>query len=271
MQRDWSDSREELERDGVAYLPAALHAADLARCRAAYEWSLANPSPQASSDRGDSGVFRQDLCNENASAAYAPLLAEVNVGEIAASLWGAGDVWFMYEQVFLKEGSSSRRTPWHQDASYLAVDGDHLVVFWISFEAVAREDSLEFVRGSHRGVLYDGSLFDPRDDTAPLYGTGELPRLPAIEADRDAWDIVSWATEPGDIVAFHHRTLHGGAPTRGGKRRRTLSLRFFGPDAVYRKRPGPAGPVVKGLHRSLEEGAPFRHPAFQKMGPPERE
>ena len=58
--------------------------------------------------------------------------------------------------------------------------------------------------------------------------------------------------------------LHGGAPTHPETRRRTLSLRFFGPDAVYRRRPGgDAALLVPGM--ALEEGQPFRHDYFPKV------
>jgi ectoine hydroxylase-related dioxygenase (phytanoyl-CoA dioxygenase family) len=154
---------------------------------------------------------------------------------------GADEVWFMYEQVFLKEGGESRRTPWHQDSSYLAVGGEHLAVAWITFDPVAREESLEFVKGSHRGPLYNGSRFELGDDTAPLYRGAALPRLPDIEAQRERFEIVSFAVAPGDVVLFHPAMLHGGAPTRPGQRRRTLTLRHFGPDARYEARPGPRG------------------------------
>jgi ectoine hydroxylase-related dioxygenase (phytanoyl-CoA dioxygenase family) len=172
--------------------------------------------------------------------------------------------------VFLKEGGDSRRTPWHQDSSYLTVGGDHLAVAWINFDPVARQDSLEFVRGSYRGPLYNGSRFELGDDTAPLYADAALPRLPDIEADRQAFDIVSFSVEPGDVVFFHPATLHGGAPTRPGQRRRTLTLRYFGPDARYEARPGRAGPRVKDFHEAMTPGAPFRGPGFLKLldGPP---
>ena len=114
----------------------------------------------------------------------------------------------MYEQVFLKEGGENRRTPWHQDAPYLSVEGDHLAVVWISFDPVTKADSLEFVRGSHRATLYNTSAFDPTDETAPIYEG--LPRLPDIEADRSRFDIISWAVEPGDVLVFHP----GDAPRR---------------------------------------------------------
>ena len=72
---------------------------------------------------------------------------------------------------------------------------------WITFDAVTAAESLEFVRGSHRGVLYNGSSFELGDDTAPLHPNAAMPRLPDIEADRGAFDIVSFAVEPGDVVA----------------------------------------------------------------------
>jgi ectoine hydroxylase-related dioxygenase (phytanoyl-CoA dioxygenase family) len=173
----------------------------------------------------------------------------------------------MYEQVFLKEGGESRRTPWHQDSSYLSVGGDDLAVAWITFDAQAKEDSLEFVRGSHKGLLYDGSRFDLEDDTLPIYPGNQLPRLPDIEGRRQDYDIVSFAVEPGDVVMFHPKTLHGGAPTHEGSRRRTLTLRFFGRSAVYEARPLPAGPRASGLHQSLKPGDPFRNDAFLKLLP----
>jgi ectoine hydroxylase-related dioxygenase (phytanoyl-CoA dioxygenase family) len=184
----------------------------------------------------------------------------------------------MYEQVFVKTDGPTRRTPWHQDTPYLPVRGADVAVMWISFDPVAADAALEFVRGSHRGPLYDGSRFDPDDDTAPLYGDGSLPRLPDIEADRARWPIVSWATEPGDVLVFHPALLHGGAATAEATSRRTLSLRFFGADAVVAARPG-RGPAELGepevdprVHplsrmRLLRDGAPFRDPAFPRVRP----
>ena len=100
---------------------------------------------------------------------------------------------------------------------------------WVSFEEVPRRLSLEFVRGSHRwGVrFYFGpQVHDPRQIAA-------FP-VPAIEEHRDSFDIVGWASEPGDIIAFHMSTLHG---AQGGQHvpqcRRSLSLRWAGDDVRF--------------------------------------
>ncbi len=251
--------------DGVVFLPRVLDDAALKDALAAYDWSVTHPGPAASKIRqhGDA-LFYQDLYNPGCTDAYRPMLQSSPLPKLIADIWGTPDVWFMYEQVFLKEGGESRRTPWHQDSSYLAIAGDDLAVAWITFDAVAKKDSLEFVRGSHKGILYNGSSFELGNDTAPLHPGDALPRLPDIEAARDAFDIVSFAVEPGDLVLFHPAMLHGGAPTHPGTRRRTLTLRFFGRDAFYDKRPGPAGPRLPPDH-GLRQGDRLRDPGFLKL------
>jgi ectoine hydroxylase-related dioxygenase (phytanoyl-CoA dioxygenase family) len=260
--------REAYARDGVVFLPKALDAAQLADAQAAYDWSLEHPGPLASRiPQTTESTFYQDLYNPGCLDAYRPMLERSPIPEMVAELWGTRDVWFMYEQVFLKEGGDTRRTPWHQDSSYLAVAGEDLAVVWITFDPCAASQSLEFVKGSHRGRLYNGSRFQLDDDTAPTHPNSSLPRLPDIEADRAQWDIVSWAVEPGDLVVFHPATLHGGASTRPGQRRRTLTLRFFGDPSHYDAREGGAGPVVRGFHDRMTQGAPFRDPSFLKLAP----
>jgi ectoine hydroxylase-related dioxygenase (phytanoyl-CoA dioxygenase family) len=261
-------AREAYARDGVVLLPGALDDQAMAGALAAYDWSLANPGPGATRfAQATDSTFYNDLYNPRCLEGYRAMLEASPIPAMMAGLWDAPDVWFMYEQVFLKEGGETRRTPWHQDSAYLSIAGDHLAVAWICFDAQPVERSLEFVRGSHRGRLYNGSRFELGDDTAPINPSSPLPRLPDIEADRADWDIAAWAIEPGDLIVFHPATLHGGAPTHPGSRRRTLTLRFFGSDAIYDERPGRVGPRVDGFHQRLCQGDPFRDPSFLRLLP----
>ena len=154
--------------DGVVYLPKVLDAGMLELAREGFEWSRANPSSAAQHlFPGNDTLFYQDLFNTLSWPHYAPLLQQAQLGALMARLFGCENVWFFFEQIFLKAGVS-RRTPWHQDTSYFPVDGADMSVMWISLDPVPLPQALEFVRGSHRGKLFDGSAFTGEDDTLPL-------------------------------------------------------------------------------------------------------
>lgn len=265
---DWDLERERFARDGVVFLPQVLDATAVQAALSAWEWSLAHPAVGGKVPQATASTFYQDLYNPRVLEGYRAMLEASPIPEICARLWGTETVWFMYEQVFLKEGGETRRTPWHQDASYLPVGGLDTAVAWITFDPLSKEDSLEFVPGSHRGALYNGSSFALGDDTAPLYPDSDLPRLPDIEAERERWDIVSWPVTPGDLIVFDLATLHGGAATHAGQRRRTLTLRFFGERAVYQpKARRTALPNAPDISERLKPGDAFRSDAFLKLRP----
>jgi ectoine hydroxylase-related dioxygenase (phytanoyl-CoA dioxygenase family) len=266
---------------GAAVLRGILDPHMIAEAERVFQWSIDNPSSAAQRYYESSGtVFHQDLFNTLSWGEYRHLFTDSHLPDVVSQLWNSADVWFFFEQIFLKSGGETRRTPWHQDTSYFPVDGPHLAVFWICLEPVSQENSLEFVRGSHVKTIYNGSAFSEADDTAPLYPEGSLPRLPDIETERHRWDVISWALEPGDAVIFHPSTLHGGAPTHPGEKRRTISLRYFGEDARFVERPAVAKQSEVGFNREesnsrniedfmvgLKPGDPFRNPEFVQVRP----
>ena len=252
---------ETLATDGVVHLPGALDAAAMQLVEDAFAFSLANPSAAAVRFYPDEdATFFEDTGQH-----HAEMCRQAGIVDIVRDLWGGvDDVWYLGEQLFLKEGGSSRRTPWHQDTSYLRMMGSQLVAVWVSLDPLPAAHSLEFVRGSHVGELYNGSAFSPHDDTAPLYKQSRLPRLPDIQARRDEFDIVSFDTEPGDLIVFHLGILHGGAGTEPGMRRRTLSLRFLGPEVTFDGRPRDEVGAQEGndaalatVYGALQHGDPF--------------
>ena len=215
------------ERDGATCLRGLLSPPQLDDAAAAYEWTRDHRSPAFTTMGGDARSW-QDLSNPESYPAYAGMLARSPIPALLKALWGDGPVWYMYEQIFHKEATENF-TPWHQDTPYMPIAGEQLAVVWISLEAVRREQALEFCLGSHTGPLYNGTSFKPDDPTDPFYKTGDLPRLPDVEADRGAWNIAGWATEPGDAVLFH--------PEHAARRRSTRTWRApEDPDtAVFRR------------------------------------
>lgn len=271
--------RKAFQNDGAVLVEGVLSTDQLVQCRAAFDWAVEHHGPNAF--RIFDGTDQQSH-NDNANPLAKPrldeLVASLPFGRLFADLWGSAHVWYFAEEVFLKAGGRGARTPWHQDTSYLPWAGTHWANAWISFEAVPRRNALEIVRGSHRGPRYDGTTFrDPDDPTQPLHGGGALPRLPDIEAERKrdprAYDILSWATEPGDVVLLHPGSLHGGAPVDAAfPARHTLVFRFFGDDATFRPLPEhsdagypPEGILFMEAMAALRPGDPFRSPVFRQL------
>ena len=272
--------RERFLEDGAVFIPGALDSRCLELAQACFDWTLEHPGPGAGAVlAGTPGTFYQDQANPDSFPAYRELLFETSIPDIAALLFACENIWLMYEQIWLKDGADTRRTPWHQDLPYLPATGEHLAVMWTCLDSVAKDDSLEFVRGSHRGPLYNPSAFNPDDVSANLFSGDEWPQLPDVDAAPNEYPLLSWAMEPGDVVVFHPAMLHGGAQTRAGVRRRTLSLRFFGDDVWCAARPHDGMANVDGLKHDdggrhplkkmalAEPGSLFRHPDFPRLRP----
>lgn len=226
--------REEFARDGVTCVREALGRSELDELEKVFAYTAEHPGPLSQYLYPDSGSkVYTDFFNKAQWPRWRSVYEGTAVPHIVSTAWGCDDIWFFFEQIWWKSGGETRRTPWHQDASYTPIAGHHEAIVWIPLDPVKEENGLEFVRGSHRGPVYARSSFDPTDDTASGGDFGSMPPLPNIEADRDAYDIVSWAMEPGDVLVFSFSALHGGGATVAGGERRTVSLRYFGPDAVF--------------------------------------
>ncbi|GIS87962.1 MAG: hypothetical protein CM1200mP18_06720 [Gammaproteobacteria bacterium] len=92
-----------------------------------------------------------------------------------------------------------------------------------------------------------GQGLHPKRFEDRLYADDQNEGMPDIDADRAAFDIRSWAVEPGDAIAFNFRTLHGAPANHSSVRRRVVSIRWVGDDARFVKRPGED---VTGFSRS---------------------
>jgi ectoine hydroxylase-related dioxygenase (phytanoyl-CoA dioxygenase family) len=259
-QQSFGDYAAAFHAEGAIHVPQALSADAFALVEAAFASRLAS---SAEFYPDSSATFRSATGDSSAEPVFRRLLRETPVGDVAAALFESGPVWFTDEQLFYKQGdkaaTGARRTPWHQDASFFPYRGRKQAVVWMALDPVPKDCALEFVRGSHRGILYSTAKFGGDDDTAPLYPETALPRLPDIESERERWDIISWATEPGDLVIFHPAMLHGGGATRPGGRRRSLSLRLAGDDVVRAEHTDAAPQYDSFLDRywALPPGAPI--------------
>lgn len=250
------------ERDGAVCLRGVLDAGLLARLEAAIEANLAAPSPRAivASRPDDPGRFVEDFCNWRDIEGYRQIALASPLPGIARRLMRSREVRLYHDHLLVKEPGTRQRTPWHQDQPYYNIDGRQNVSFWIPVDPVPRASTLEFVAGSHCGPWRMPRTF--MDHEARWFPEGSLAELPDIEADRAAHEILGWALEPGDVVAFHMLTLHGAGGFAGPGRRRVFSLRYLGDDIRHAPRRWKTSPEFPGLAGELAAGAPMDHPLF---------
>ena len=115
-----------------------------------------------------------------------------------------------------------------------------MLSFCIAFDRnTADNGRVEFLRGSRKwNRWFQPEVFGDGPNSDYERNPNYEP-IPDIEADRAAYDIVARDLEPGDVVAFHAMTVHGGAGGNHtqGIRRRGYTVRYAGDDVRYDTRP----------------------------------
>ncbi len=275
VERDWRDIitpelRERYREDGVVHVPGLLHPEWLALVEQGMKRNADNPGYNCVHFyEGQPDEYIMDHDNYAAIPEYQYLLRHSPIGDIMQFLLATDELYLFHDQIFIKRGGNNAITHWHQDLPYWIIDGTQLGSMWITLDPQPKEQCLEFIPGSHKGPQYGGSTFKHEDPTDPTYPS--LPRIPHIEAERDKWNIVSWDVQPGDVILLHPNVLHGGGGTGPGQQRRTITLRFFGDDAVIDGRFEQSGelcsPFYPGLTRRLRPGDKVRDDRFPLIRP----
>jgi ectoine hydroxylase-related dioxygenase (phytanoyl-CoA dioxygenase family) len=249
-------------RDGAVVLRGLLTPAEVARLAAGIDANLRQPSPRAkvASSPSDPGFFIEDFCCWQENAAYREVIFGSGLAAAAGALTGSREIRLYHDHMLTKEPGTRQRTPWHQDQPYYNIDGSETCSFWIPVDPVSRASTLEFVAGSHRGPWLMPRAFMTAE--ARWFPEGSLADLPDVEAHRADFDILGWAVEPGDAVAFNMLTLHAAAGVEPGRRRRVFSVRFIGADVRHAPRRWVTSPEFPGLAAELPAGAPMAHPLF---------
>jgi len=250
------------QADGAVVLRQLLRPREVELLRAGIDRNLAQPSPRAkvASSREDPGFFIEDFCSWQENESYRRVIFESALGVAGAQLMQSTTARLYHDHMLTKEPGTRQRTPWHQDQPYYNIDGWQNCSFWIPADPVAREATLEFVAGSHRGPWLMPRSFLARE--AKWFPQGSLAELPDIEAEPTRYRILGWALEPGDAVCFHMLTLHAAPGVSAGGRRRVFSVRLLGDDIRHAPRRWATSPDFPGLAAELPPGAPMEHPLF---------
>ena len=149
---------------------------------------------------------------------YQKFIFDSPAAELAGNLMKSSDINFFFDAVFLRSPGSQFSTPWHQDEPYWSVEGYDTCTIWMPLVPVKKESALAYVPGSHlNSKVFDQYNFGDLNpdgktnvDQVDFSGIAE-ESVPNIDADPEAYNVVSWDMEPGDCVVFNSRILHGGS------------------------------------------------------------
>jgi ectoine hydroxylase-related dioxygenase (phytanoyl-CoA dioxygenase family) len=243
-------------REGVVCLRGVLDAGWIEKLRAAVELNLEQPGPHGRNytEAGAAGKYFGDYCNFERIPAYREAASKGPLGAVAAALMGSARVQLFHEHVLVKEPGTGEATPWHQDQPYYSVDGEDNVSMWTPLDPVLAEVCPRFLAGSQEG----GRMFVPKrfKTGKPLEGeTAHYEPFDGVDETKEAARLRYWALEPGDLVAFHFKTLHNAPPNRSGHRRRVISFRFIGDDARYAVRSHAVSPPYPEMGLTAPSGA----------------
>ena len=263
MNRLSTEDIETYQRDGVVCLKNVLDVEWIVALSEAIDADIRNPGPMHYGYEGDGGFHGNqeiwqlyDACRQYCLESPLPGLA--------AKLLGSDSVTFYFDHLFVKEPGATSVTPWHNDQPFWPIGGSQIVSFWTSLDKVTRESgAVEYVKGSH---LWD-RWFQPRSFGPSKKGyigayeqNADYEPIPDIDLHRDDYDIVSFNTEPGDLVAFSAMTLHGAGENLSARRRRGYAIRYGGDDVYYEPRAGVSPLLLVDDIKAGEPLDPIRHP-----------
>ncbi|XP_035669173.1 uncharacterized protein LOC118411197 [Branchiostoma floridae] len=121
---------------------------------------------------------------------------------------------------------------------------------WVPVEPVPMETCVQFVRGPQGwGWFYPRKFATTLNYSLTGDDTGRktFRDVPDIDGDRDKYDILTWDVQPGNCIVFHMKALHGApADPSLSLRRRVVSTRWVGDDAVLAERPWEVSPPITG-------------------------
>lgn len=248
--------------NGAICIKNLFTASEIELLKSGIEDNLKNPSERAkvASNENDPGWFFEDFCNWQHNDKYRQFIFDTQVGKIAAQLMGCEQSRLYHDHLLVKEPGTKQKTPWHQDQPYYNIEGFMNCSMWLPVDPVAREATLEFVAGSHKGPWLMPRTF--KDNHASWFPEGSLGELPDIESDRSSWPILGWELEPGDALFFHMLTLHAAGGVSGNSRRRAFSLRFLGDDITHAPRPWKTSPEFPAIEKEIPAGSPMDHAIF---------
>ena len=201
-------------------------------------------------DPNRQGMFFYDAAGWRKHGAIRDVAFDSGLPELIAGLLRSERLNFWEDTTFVKRPGTRQKTAFHQDKAYFQISGDQCVIVWIPLDPTSMNNgTMQYVRGSHMtGKIYAPNVLFAQTFAANAQGE----RLPDIEASPEDYDIVSYDTQPGDVIVHHVHTVHGSGGNMSWNDRRAMSFRYCGDDIRYKDVKGAIRQM--GITHNLNDG-----------------
>jgi ectoine hydroxylase-related dioxygenase (phytanoyl-CoA dioxygenase family) len=255
-------------RDGFVVLRGVVPAATLGAIEAGVGANLASPSEWSNDYAPDDsgGRFFDDYVSWKRIPQFAETALNGVLPQIAGELMGTRTPRFFHEHVLVKEPGTATPTPWHHDDPYYGVEGMQNVSLWVPLDPVPATVALRCIAGSH---LVPRRFIPNRfvDDSPYVAGAAGFELFPSAGELESLGESVVCPAQPGDVVAFHFRTLHSAPGTTDHPlRRRVVSYRYVGDDVRWITRPWKTSPPFEP--NGLRDGDVLDDTRFPRIDTP---
>ena len=215
--------------------------------REGFEKVLKNPGPHAreNTNSNESGRFFEDYCNWDRIPEFKKFAKESPAAQIIGEATDSKSIQIFHDHIFVKEPSTNKPTPWHQDMPYYCIDGEDTGSYWIPLDEVNRENTLKLILGSHKWP----KLIQPTkwsNDKLWYKNKTDFMEMPNIEKLNN--EIMIPSIKLGDAILFNFKIVHGASGNNSKDRRRAFSMRFIGDDVRYVDREGETSPPFTGIN-----------------------
>ena len=259
------DAINQLERDGVVCLRGVLDSALIDDLRSESDQAVSDAGPDARFIRSvdKDSIFYYEFNLWRRYPMLRKILFESDLPDIAMSLIRSSTLTLYYTNTFVKDGGTTKVTPWHEDGSYSRFQGENVINFNVSYDYMPAETTLKFKQGSNRRTdpPYIGPTFEPGVEYAEAMP--EQKQMPSQEEIDKQFRTVYWEVYPGDALVFFQRTLHAGPGNSLTTRRHSTAFNFGGNGVTYDARPGFID--SPDADPDLEHGAPPAGKIFPRL------
>ena len=217
-------SLSDLDRDGFIKIPDFVDCSFINRISKSIDLVINSATSPFFRDlsSGQDSSFLSDIWSSHFAPNFSQSYIPDELPILISNLMEASTVILLQDTWFRRTSTCSTAIPWHHDQS---IEGPFYSV-WISLTDIPPQDSLHFVKGSHKsGLRYlPQSFFSNKTDSSSLNAMESFYRsfhysssndyashFCPVPSDIDTssnYEVVSVPTNTGDLIIFNGLTLH---------------------------------------------------------------